>query len=355
MRPTIALEPTHRRGACNRAGTAGRRASRGQLGRCGSFEPSAVTVAAACERSDDSPSAPSCPSRCAPLGELAGNLRWSWHPETQDLFARRRPRRCGSERGHDPVRLLGAVGREPARASWPRTSDFLRAAAAAARRPRGLPRPATAGTSARPAPTAPRAIAYFSPGVRHHRGAAAVLRRPRHPRRRPPQGRQRPRRPDHRRRPALPARLLPRSRCPARAGSRSPTRSSTPTGCRSALLREADGTAADGRDRRCPAAATLHAPGSGSPRSAACRCCCSTPTSRRTRRPSATSPTGSTAATASTGCARRCCSASAASARCARTRRLTGAPAPEVFHTNEGHAGFLGLERIRELDRGRTA
>jgi glycogen phosphorylase len=29
--------------------------------------------------------------------------------------------------------------------------------------------------------------------------------------------------------------------------------------------------------------------------------------------------------------------------------RLTGTPAPEVFHTNEGHAGFLGIERIREL------
>jgi starch phosphorylase len=28
--------------------------------------------------------------------------------------------------------------------------------------------------------------------------------------------------------------------------------------------------------------------------------------------------------------------------------RITGANAPEVFHTNEGHAGFLGLERIRE-------
>ncbi|MDF2978508.1 MAG: glycogen phosphorylase [Actinomycetospora sp.] len=28
---------------------------------------------------------------------------------------------------------------------------------------------------------------------------------------------------------------------------------------------------------------------------------------------------------------------------------LTGHPAPAVFHTNEGHAGFLGLERIREL------
>ncbi len=27
---------------------------------------------------------------------------------------------------------------------------------------------------------------------------------------------------------------------------------------------------------------------------------------------------------------------------------ITGHPRPEVFHTNEGHAGFLGLERIRE-------
>ena len=29
--------------------------------------------------------------------------------------------------------------------------------------------------------------------------------------------------------------------------------------------------------------------------------------------------------------------------------RLTGAAEPEVFHTNEGHAGFLGIERISEL------
>ncbi|SEF79726.1 starch phosphorylase [Thermomonospora echinospora] len=29
--------------------------------------------------------------------------------------------------------------------------------------------------------------------------------------------------------------------------------------------------------------------------------------------------------------------------------RISGQPEPEVFHTNEGHAGFLGLERIREL------
>ncbi len=33
---------------------------------------------------------------------------------------------------------------------------------------------------------------------------------------------------------------------------------------------------------------------------------------------------------------------------------LTGPPEPEVFHTNEGHAGFLGLERIRELTEDRA-
>jgi len=31
--------------------------------------------------------------------------------------------------------------------------------------------------------------------------------------------------------------------------------------------------------------------------------------------------------------------------------QLTDAPSPEVFHTNEGHAGFLGLERISDLVR----
>ncbi|MEO6701168.1 MAG: alpha-glucan family phosphorylase, partial [Jatrophihabitantaceae bacterium] len=31
---------------------------------------------------------------------------------------------------------------------------------------------------------------------------------------------------------------------------------------------------------------------------------------------------------------------------------VTGHPLPEVFHTNEGHAGFLGIERISELSDG---
>ncbi|CAN5840902.1 glycosyltransferase family 1 protein [soil metagenome] len=32
--------------------------------------------------------------------------------------------------------------------------------------------------------------------------------------------------------------------------------------------------------------------------------------------------------------------------------RLTAAPEPDVYHTNEGHAGFLGVERISELVHG---
>lgn len=34
--------------------------------------------------------------------------------------------------------------------------------------------------------------------------------------------------------------------------------------------------------------------------------------------------------------------------------RITDTPQPSVFHTNEGHAGFLGLERIRELMNERS-
>ena len=55
-------------------------------------------------------------------------------------------------------------------------------------------------------------------GVRPQRGAAPVLGRARHPGRRPPQGRQRPRRPDRRHRALLPQRLLP----PGAHGERRP-------------------------------------------------------------------------------------------------------------------------------------
>ena len=48
------------------------------------------------------------PERLAALGPLSMNLRWSWHPPTQDLFAEIDAARWESVR-HDPVRLLGEV------------------------------------------------------------------------------------------------------------------------------------------------------------------------------------------------------------------------------------------------------
>ncbi|MGQ0573105.1 MAG: alpha-glucan family phosphorylase [Pseudonocardia sp.] len=48
------------------------------------------------------------PASLAPLQTLATNLRWSWHPPTQDLFAGLDP--AAWERAdHDPVRLLGEI------------------------------------------------------------------------------------------------------------------------------------------------------------------------------------------------------------------------------------------------------
>ena len=48
------------------------------------------------------------PESLAPLGELMLNLRWSWHPEALDLFASIDRERWEAV-GHDPVRLLGEV------------------------------------------------------------------------------------------------------------------------------------------------------------------------------------------------------------------------------------------------------
>lgn len=48
------------------------------------------------------------PERLAALGELSTNLRWSWHWPTQDLFAELDPA-LWRELGHDPVRILGEV------------------------------------------------------------------------------------------------------------------------------------------------------------------------------------------------------------------------------------------------------
>jgi starch phosphorylase len=51
---------------------------------------------------------PVLPQPLAPLSELAANLRWAWHPPTQQLFASIDRERWDNS-GHDPGRLLGAV------------------------------------------------------------------------------------------------------------------------------------------------------------------------------------------------------------------------------------------------------
>ncbi len=48
------------------------------------------------------------PSALAPLQALATNLRWTWHTPTQDLFATLDPD-AWERAGHDPVRLLGEI------------------------------------------------------------------------------------------------------------------------------------------------------------------------------------------------------------------------------------------------------
>lgn len=48
------------------------------------------------------------PEPLAALGELSANMRWSWHPPTQDVFAELDPR-LWRELGNDPVRMLGEV------------------------------------------------------------------------------------------------------------------------------------------------------------------------------------------------------------------------------------------------------
>ncbi|MGH3471349.1 MAG: alpha-glucan family phosphorylase, partial [Nocardioidaceae bacterium] len=54
---------------------------------------------------------PVLPEALLPLEELASNLRWCWHPETQDLFEMADPDAWHST-GHDPIRFLGAIPSE---------------------------------------------------------------------------------------------------------------------------------------------------------------------------------------------------------------------------------------------------
>ena len=247
------------------------------------------------------------PDRLRPLERLARNLLWTWDEEIAGVLAEVDPgglARASRQPGRD---ARGGSAR-PARAArgrrrLPRPPDPCRGPARRAPRKRGLvPDPVRRARGDR----------LLLPRVRAQRGAAAVLGRARDPRRRPPQGGQRPRRADRRRRPLLPQRLLPPgAHAERRAGGAvrrpRPRAAAAHAGARR-RRRPARRSRSRSRAPRCTRA-------SGASTSAAFRCSCSTPTCRTTRPPSAPSPTASTAATASTACARRSCSAWAACRR----------------------------------------
>jgi starch phosphorylase len=111
---------------------------------------------------------PVLPPALSTLGDLAGNLRWSWHPPTQDVFAEVDAETWEATK-HDPVRLLGAVSpsRLEALASDQGFLDRLGAAKADLDAYLGGER----WYSRRAGADAPTRIAYFSPEF----GIAAAL------------------------------------------------------------------------------------------------------------------------------------------------------------------------------------
>ncbi|MEU6429307.1 alpha-glucan family phosphorylase [Microbispora sp. NPDC046973] len=98
------------------------------------------------------------PSQLAPLGELVQNLRWSWHPETMDLFAEVDPD-VWERVDHDPVALLGAVEADRLR-ELAQDRRFLRRLADAAD---DLREYMTAPRWYQSLEGVPQAIGYFSP------------------------------------------------------------------------------------------------------------------------------------------------------------------------------------------------
>ena len=287
---------------------------------------------------------PVLPGPLAALGDLATNLRWSWHPETQDVF-----RAVDADAWESDQRTTRSScwALSPRRGwpSWPRTS----ASCGCSSSPRADLDDYLAGDrwfQRSAGPEAPTSIGYFSPEF----GITACCRST-------PAGSA-----------SWPATT---SRRPATSASRSwASGCSTEGYFRQSLSREGwqQETLPGARPRRAPDRAAPRGRRLGAPRSridAARR--------RAARRPHLRRP-GRPGAAAAARLRRRGEPGAAARGHRPAVRRqhehrlrqelllgvggvralraysrITGRPAPEVFHTNEGHAGFLGLERIREL------
>ncbi|MYS20074.1 MULTISPECIES: glycosyltransferase family 1 protein [unclassified Streptomyces] len=281
------------------------------------------------------------PEPLRPLGELAQNLRWSWHQETRELFRDVDPEGWRAAQG-DPVRLLGAVSKErlSALAADRRFLRRLTIAAEDLADYTGNPRWYQEQTDL------PAAIAYFSPeygitsALPQYSGGLGILAG------------------DHLKAasdlgvPLIGVGLLYRHGYFRQSLSREGWQQETypvldPNSLPVSPLREADGTPAEVA-LTLTGGRTLHA--------------------RIWKAQVGRVPLllldsdveGNQAAERDVtdrlyggGSEHRLLQemllgiggVRAVRAYC----RITGHTAPEVFHTNEGHAGFLGLERIREL------
>ncbi|MET7380127.1 glycosyltransferase family 1 protein [Streptomyces sp. NPDC005526] len=289
---------------------------------------------------------PVLPEPLRPLSELARNLRWSWHAETRDLFQSVDPERWASS-GGDPVRLLGSVA--PARlAELGGDRRFLRRLTAAADDLHDY----LTGDRWYQTQSAglPAAVAYFSPefgitaALPQYSGGLGILAG------------------DHLKAasdlgvPLIGVGLLYRHGYFRQTLSRDGWQQEhypvlDPNELPVTLLKEADGSAAR-VSLALPGGRALHA---------------RVWLAQVGRIPlllldsdveeNDLGERGVTDRLYGGGSEHRLLQEmllGIGGVRAVRTYcRLTGHPEPEVFHTNEGHAGFLGLERIAELcDRG---
>ncbi|MEU4210800.1 alpha-glucan family phosphorylase [Streptomyces sp. NPDC026206] len=285
---------------------------------------------------------PVLPEPLRPLSELARNLRWSWHPETRELFQSVDPEGWQAA-GGDPLRLLGSVSATRL-AALADDRRFRRRLAAAAddlhdyvtgrrwyqEQPAGLP----------------AAVAYFSPefgitaALPQYSGGLGILAG------------------DHLKSasdlgvPLIGVGLLYRHGYFRQSLSREGWQQEhypllDPDELPLSLLREPDGT---------PSRVTLALPGGRSLHASVWKAQVGRvpllllDSDVEDNGPGERDVTDRLYGGGSEHRLLQEMLLGIGGVRAVRTYcRLTGHAGPEVFHTNEGHAGFLGLERIREL------
>jgi starch phosphorylase len=285
---------------------------------------------------------PVLPEPLRPLSVLARNLRWSWHADTRDLFQSVDPERWAASE-HDPVRLLGSVSAERL-AELAEDHRFLRRLTEVA----GDLADYVGGDRWYQTHSGelPAAVAYFSPefgvtaALPQYSGGLGILAG------------------DHLKSasdlgvPLIGVGLLYRHGYFRQSLSRDGWQQETypvldPNELPVALLRETDGS---------PAQVSIALPGGRSLRARIWL-------AQVGRVPllmldsdveeNDLAARGVTDVLYGGGSEHRLLQEmllGIGGVRAVRTYcRLTGHPDPEVFHTNEGHAGFLGLERIAEL------